>query len=198
VSVIEVERKRELFGAGAWGAVEARLGELGYRARGCFVEVDTYYSRPEVDYLTTVECLRVRRRDGFAEITYKPASDPHTHSAEGVIAKRETNVALRGADQGEAADQLLVAIGMIFLVRVEKSRTCYRHPDRDGVTVSLDMIAGVGMFVETEVIAAHEDGSAALLEQLEHQLGLTGHPVVSLPYRDLVLQHSQPNPSTRR
>lgn len=76
VSVIEVERKRELVGTCA--AVEARLSELGYRAHGCFVEVDTYYSRPEVDYLDTVECLRVRQWDGFAEITYKPASDPST------------------------------------------------------------------------------------------------------------------------
>ncbi|MGH3869840.1 MAG: hypothetical protein ACRDQ4_27815 [Pseudonocardiaceae bacterium] len=54
------------------------FNQLGYRAYGCFVEVDTYYSRPEVDYLDTVECLRVRQRDGFAEITYKPASDPST------------------------------------------------------------------------------------------------------------------------
>jgi adenylate cyclase, class 2 len=190
VSVIEVERKRELVGTCA--AVQARLGEFGYRAHGCFVEVDTYYSRSEVDYLDTVECLRVRQRDGFAEITYKPASDTSTHSPDDVISKRETNVVLSDADQAEAANHLLTAIGMTCLVRVEKSRALYRHPDRDEVTVNLDTITGVGTFVETEVIAMNGNGAIALLEQVEHQLGLTMHPIVRLPYRDLVLRRDQP------
>lgn len=172
MSVIEVERKRELVNTRA--AVQARLGELGYRVHGCFVEVDTYYSRPEVDYLDTVECLRVRQRNDFAEI------------------KRETNVALSDADQAETANHLLTAIGMTCLVRVEKSRALYRHPDHDEVTVNLDTITGVGTFVETEVITMNGNGATALLEQVEHQLGLTVHPVVSLPYRDLVLRRDQP------
>ncbi|MGQ0717349.1 MAG: class IV adenylate cyclase [Pseudonocardiales bacterium] len=190
MSVIEVERKRELIDTCT--AVEARLAELGYREHGCFVEVDTYYSRPEVDYLDTVECLRVRQRDGFAEITYKPASEPSTHSPDDVISKRETNVALSGADQAEAANHLLTAIGMTRLVLVEKSRALYHHPDRDDITVSLDTVSGVGTFIETEVTAVNADGATALLEQVEHQLGLTAHPVVTMPYRDLVLRRDQP------
>lgn len=75
MSVIEVERKRELRGTCA--AVEARLNESGYREDGSFVEVDTHYSRSS-DYVETVECLQARRRDDFAEITYKPASDAST------------------------------------------------------------------------------------------------------------------------
>lgn len=43
----------------------------------------------------------MRQRDGRAEITYKPASDARTHRRDGVIAKRETNVALSGADRAE-------------------------------------------------------------------------------------------------
>jgi adenylate cyclase class 2 len=190
MKVIEVERKRELVGTRV--AVTARLDELGYRANGPVVEVDTYYSRPEVDYLHTVECLRVRQRPGFAEITYKPASDASTHSRDDVIAKRETNVALYGADQSESANDLLTAIGMIRLVRVEKTRILYRHPDRAEVVISLDTISGVGTFIETEVTAANPDEATALLEQIEHQLGLTTYPVISLPYRDLVLQRERP------
>lgn len=45
-----------------------------------------------------------RQRDGFAEITYKPASTADTHSACDIIAKRETNVILAGADQAAAAN----------------------------------------------------------------------------------------------
>lgn len=120
------------------------------------------------------------------------ASDTSTHSPDDVISKCETNVVLSGADQVEAANQLLTAIGMTRLAQVEKTRARYHHPDRDDVTVNLDTVTGVGTFVETEVIAVNGNAATALLEQVEHQLGLTAHPVVSLPYRDLVLRRGQP------
>ncbi|MGH3869839.1 MAG: hypothetical protein ACRDQ4_27810 [Pseudonocardiaceae bacterium] len=49
----------------------------------------------------------------------------------------------------------------------------------------------MGTFVETEVITINGNGATALLEQVEHQLGLTAHPVVSRPCRDLVLRRDQ-------
>ncbi|RCV54290.1 class IV adenylate cyclase [Marinitenerispora sediminis] len=192
---IEVERKRRLPGTET-GAVAARLAALGFHRKGAFVEVDTYYSRPDADYLETVECLRVRQRDGFAEITYKPASTSATHRRDGIIAKPETNVILADAHQAEAANQLLAVVGMTPLARVEKSRTLYRHPDRDDVTISLDAITDVGVFVETEVIATDTIEAATCLEDLERQLGFTILPVVSSPYRDLVLQHASHVPSS--
>ncbi|WP_190813034.1 class IV adenylate cyclase [Saccharopolyspora pogona] len=185
MTLIEVERKRELVDGGE--AVKARLTELGYREAGAFVEVDTYYSPQHVDYLATVECLRVRRRDGWAEITYKPASDAKTHSATSVISKPETDVVLWDADQAEAANRLMSCIGMVTLARVEKARTQYRHPSRVDVTIAVDVISGLGTFVETEVSADGADGDrVALLEEVERQLGLTACMVVTLPYRDLV------------
>lgn len=184
MSVIEVERKRELADA---TALRARLAEAGYREAGTSVEVDTYYSRPDIDFLATVECLRVRQRDGFAEITYKPASTAATHSAAGIIAKPETNVVLSGPDQAGAATTLLDVLGMVRLCEVAKTRTTFRHPDCDDITVVIDLITGVGTFAETEVMAAEPDAAATLLDQVEQQLGLAERAVVRLPYRDLVL-----------
>ncbi|OLT11812.1 adenylate cyclase [Pseudonocardia sp. CNS-139] len=186
MSVIEVERKRELADA---EALKARLVEADYREAGNGVEIDIYYSRPDIDFLATVECLRVRRRDRFAEITYKPASTADTHRAAHVIAKPEINVVLSGPDQATAADTLLDVLGMVRLCRVEKTRTTFRHPDRDDVTVVIDLVTGVGAFAETEVMAADPDAAATLLDQVERQLGLADCAVVRLPYRDLVLQH---------
>lgn len=182
--LIEVERKRELRDP---HSLRRRLLELGFHEAGQLTEVDTYYSRPDVDYMETVECLRVRRRDGFAEITYKPPSDAMTHSAADIIYKQETNVALGGADQAAAANQLLTAIGMIELVRVEKARTTYKHPDHDAVVLSIDAVAHAGTFVETEITAADADAATIQLEQIENQLGIADHPVVRLPYRDMVM-----------
>lgn len=181
---IEVERKRELPGSGK--GVTARLAELGYREDGQFVEIDTYYSPQHTDYLVTIECLRVRQREGFAEITYKPASDEATHSATGVISKPETDVLLRDGDQADAANQLMTSIGMVKLVRVEKHRTIYRSPECDHLTVAVDTVAGVGTFVETEVKTSGDHDGVAQVENVERQLGITTCEVVTLPYRDLV------------
>ncbi|MGH4019965.1 MAG: class IV adenylate cyclase [Pseudonocardiaceae bacterium] len=190
MSMIEVERKRELADA---TALKARLVENGYHEAGTSIEVDAYYSRPDIDFLATVECLRVRQRDGFAEITYKPASTADTHSVADIIAKPETNVILSGPDQATAANTLLDVLGMVRLCRVEKTRTTFQRPDRGEVTVVIDLITGVGAFVETEVMADEPDAAATLLDQVERVLGLAEHPVVKLPYRDLVLQHEQTN-----
>ncbi|MFD9814575.1 class IV adenylate cyclase [Streptomyces sp. NPDC059080] len=182
---IEVERKRELPDDGS--SITPLLAELGYVADAPATETDTYYSRPDVDYLKTVECLRVRRRGDFAEITYKPASTPTTHDRDDVVSKVETNVILSEGEQASTAERLLTFIGMRELVRVEKNRTSYRHPDIVGVTVSIDTVSGVGTFVETEVNRPTAVGAAELVEDIEKSLGIVGHPTVALPYRDLAL-----------
>ncbi|MGW4383252.1 class IV adenylate cyclase [Kitasatospora sp. NPDC004531] len=181
----EIERKRELADE---KALLGLLAELGYLADGPVTEEDTYYSRPDVDYLATVECLRVRRRDGVAEVTYKPASTGSTHSADDVVSKTETNVVLAGAEQAAAAERLLGGIGMRELVRVVKTRTTYRHPGLPGVTVSIDTVHDAGVFVETEVLRETAVGAAELIESVEKALGIHGNSTVSLPYRDLVMR----------
>lgn len=194
MSVVEVERKRELADG---TALTTRLVAAHYREIGTSVEVDTYYSRPDRDFLNTVECLRVRQRDGFSEITYKPASTADTHSAEGIITKPETNVVLSGADQAMAANALLGVLGMVLLCRVEKTRTNFRHPANSDITVVVDVVDGVGSFAETEVLAVDPVGAAVLLDEVERQLELSDCPMVNLPYRDLVLQHQHPDATLR-
>lgn len=185
MSVIEVERKRALADP---AELKSRLVAAGYHETGTSAEVDTYYSRPDRDFIATVECLRVRQRDGFAEITYKPASTAATHTDGDIIAKRETNVVLAGPEQTTAANLLLDMLGMVRLCQVDKTRITYRHPNHKTVTVVIDTIALVGAFAETEVMAADAAEAADLLDQVERRLGLDTLPVVRLPYRDLVLQ----------
>ena len=108
MTMIEVERKREL--GDAVDKLKERLSHSGYRRCGTNIETDTHYSRQDRDFLATVECLRVRERDGFSEITYKPPSTANTHSAGHIIAKSETNVILSSAEQATAANTLSALI----------------------------------------------------------------------------------------
>lgn len=186
---IEVERKRHL-SCGSADLAE-RIVAAGYCAGGTADETDTYFSRTDVDYLETVECLRVRRRGDFAEITYKPASDGLTHGKDDIIAKPETNVTLASGSDSAAACALLVSIGMVKLVQVRKTRTTYRHPAHAKILIVIDEIAGLGTFAETEVTDADPIAAARTLEETEHSLGLDQYPVVSAPYRDLLLAQAR-------
>lgn len=190
---IEVERKRHL--PDGPGELLDRLGQLGYRASGQIAETDTYFSRPDVDYLVTVECLRVRQREGFAEITYKPPSNAATHTSGDIIVKRETNVRLASAAEAHTAVRLLTAAGMIELVRVRKSRTVYRRPRLDDTLVAVDEIDGLGWFAETEVTSPDPSAAAEALQKAEEALGLNSNPAVSQPYRDLLLATATPSGS---
>uniref|UniRef100_UPI003F492A18 hypothetical protein n=1 Tax=Amycolatopsis sp. CA-096443 TaxID=3239919 RepID=UPI003F492A18 len=82
-------------------------------------------------------------------------------------------------------------VGMVELCRVEKTRATFSHPDRGTVTVVIDHVAGIGWFVETEVLAEKPAEAQLLLEHIEQQLSLGDCPVVRLPYRDLILQRGQ-------
>lgn len=188
--MLEVERKRAL-GSGAERVV-SRLVERGWQDDVSYVEVDTYYSRPDVDFLETVECLRVRWREGFAEITYKPASTDTTVGEDGVIAKRERNVALATPHQAGEAEALLEALGMVLLARVHKTRTTWRHPEHPNTTVAIDTIAGAGTFAEVEVLATNTDHATTHLTHTEHDLHLHTADIITQPYRDIVRATTQP------
>ncbi|MBB6173813.1 adenylate cyclase class 2 [Nocardiopsis mwathae] len=187
MDLVEIERKREI--GTAEESVRRHLSEAGWHASGPVVETDDYYSRPDVDFMETVECLRIRRNGASAEVTYEPPTTAVTHSAGDVIAKRETNVAL-GDGQADAAGRLLAALGMVHLVTVAKRRTLYRHPHTPGLTVAIDVVDNVGIFAEVEVLRSEAADGRELLEEIERGLGLTGFPAVDLPYRDLAMARS--------
>lgn len=113
----EIERKRKF--VGNLEVLIARLGSQGFSLAGETTEIDSYYSRPDIDFMQTVECLRVRQRDDFAEITYKPPTNQYTRTENGIIIKPETNLPI-SPENITAAKQLLANLGMVKLVEVNK------------------------------------------------------------------------------
>ncbi|SDX97031.1 hypothetical protein SAMN05216215_10183 [Saccharopolyspora shandongensis] len=86
---MEVERKRELPSHINPQALINRLVQIGFRDDGHLVEIDTYYSRPDVDFMETVECLagsrtrRVRRDHLQAGVECRHAQHGRHHHQAG-------------------------------------------------------------------------------------------------------------------
>ena len=184
-TVLEVERKRTF--TGNVDTFIATLRAHGFAQTSQLHENDTYYSRPDVDFMQTVECLRVRERDGFAEVTYKPATSHATSTNDGVIMKPETNLSIAPNDTA-TAKQLLVNLGMIELVTVTKFWHTFTSATYPNTVVAIDEIMDVGTFIETEVTLADKAVALQTVDKLERLLGVDTFPLATKPYRDMCME----------
>lgn len=183
--LIEVERKR-IF-TGSVDTFIAMLKAHGFAQTSQLHENDTYYSRPDVDFMQTVECLRVRERDGFAEVTYKPATSHATSTNDGAIMKPETNLSIAPNDAA-AAKQLLANLGMIELTTVAKFRRTFASAAYPNAVIAIDEITDVGTFIETEVMLADKAAALQTVDKLERLLGVDTFPLATKPYRDMCME----------
>ena len=184
-TVLEVERKRTF--TGNVDTFIATLRAHGFAQTSQLHENDTYYSRPDVDFMQTVECLRVRERDGFAEVTYKPATSHATSTNDGVIMKPETNLSI-APNSAATAKQLLANLGMIELVTVTKFRRTFTSAAYPNTVVAIDEIMDVGTFIETEVTLADKAVALQTFDKLERLLDIDTLPLATKPYRDMCMK----------
>ena len=182
--LLEIERKRQLTSDAE--ELFKQLRELGFELQSNLREIDTYYSRPDVDFMQTVECLRIRQRDGFAELTYKPATTAATHTENDVIIKPETNLPIQPEDAA-TAKQLLTNLGMVRLVEVNKYRRSFQSSDFPQATVAIDEIKDAGTFVEVEILSDDDTSALAMISDIETKLGLDSAEIVTRPYRDICI-----------
>ena len=160
-------------------------------------EVDVYFAHPARDFAKTDECLRIRRKGDCPDfrghrgaavvgekgtvpfnattnfITYKgPKIDTATKT------RREIDLPLPPGEQAaQAWTDLIEALGFTPVGEVRKSRR-KAHVDWQGrsVEVSLDEVAGLGVYVELELIAEADglDAARSNILALAKILGLEG------------------------
>jgi len=175
----ETEAKVVLGDCGLLSTVEEKLRALGARFLGEDFEEDTYYQHPCRDFAATDEALRVRRRRGCPELTYKGPK----RLVGGAKTRVEETVALCDA---EGAGRVLEALGFRPVAVVAKRRRYYRLRD---VLVSLDEVRGLGCFLEAEYVGAGGPGEAVeAIEEALRVLGLEGLRREARSYLELLLE----------
>lgn len=166
--MIEVELKYPL--------VDAENALTSLIARGAVpageaTELDVYFAHPVRDFAQTDEAFRVRWDGRTATMTYKgPLLDTVSKSRE------ESELELSGGQAGlETALRMVQQLGFRKVRSVEKKRSklLLLHDGRQ-ITISLDDVTGVGLFIELETLAADDDWEAArdTLLTLGERLGL--------------------------
>ena len=173
----EVEQK---FRVADPAPIEAKLVSLAARFRDPIEQVDRYFAHPCRDFVKTDEALRLRRVGDSVAVTWK---GPRIDSAAKTRRELELGLAevppLPGGPRGGQAtldrwSELLTALGFRPVRDVVKRR----RPSRvlwhgTEVEVDLDAVAGLGDFVELELLAAQGEVplATACIESLARELG---------------------------
>jgi adenylate cyclase class 2 len=199
--VYEVEQKYPLSDG---STVEAALVRLGATWHGTAEQVDRYFNHPSRDFAVTDEALRLRRTDDTLAITWKgPRLDataktrreielPLVEAAVPAAALVEAAVpaaalveaAVPAAALVEAAvpasldrwTELLEALGFRQVREVAKRRRLATVAWQGmAIEVAIDQVAGLGDFVELELLADAPGiaAAAARVESLARELGCT-------------------------
>lgn len=148
----------------------ARLAERGATLGPATTQSDQYFAHPCRDFAQTDEALRIRTVGSQSFVTYKgPKVDATTKT------RRELELPLELGDAGARQfGQLLAALGFKPVAVVTKQRQSFElHHAGRPVAGSLDTVAGLGTFVELELVTEEQGLAeargviAALANELE-------------------------------
>lgn len=160
-------------------------------------QLDVYFAHPCRDFRASDEVLRMRYLDGIPHITYKGPKQPEQASAASgpqagdVKVREELEWALGPGDSdGQLTGRLLEVLGFRRVAEVRKRRELHAcmFGGRE-ITVAIDQVAGLGDYVELEVVvptAVESFAAAESIRQLAVRLGLRSAEPRS--YLELVLE----------
>lgn len=157
--MIEVESK---FWSPGNDKVEKALLRLGAKKVSEGAMEDVYFAHPSRDFGKTDEALRLRKRDGVAELTYKGPRMrmEHTKAREEITAK---------VGDPLAAQRIVERLGFQERYVVSKRRATYVL---DKLRVEVDEVEGLGQFIELELITEEPQRAEVLISMAQEQLGL--------------------------
>ncbi|MDK2974696.1 MAG: adenylate cyclase, class 2 [Methanofollis sp.] len=145
--------------------IRARLVQIGAISPISSDQRDAYYNHPVRDFGMTDEALRVRYEDDRCTVTYKGQKQ----IGKGSRTREEFNVAV---ESGEIMEKILQRLGFRLSAEVRKHREEFAL---ETAHVALDIVEGLGSFVEIEVMAHEQVNDAEkLIERIKGDLGIEG------------------------
>jgi adenylate cyclase class 2 len=187
--VYEVELK---FRVADLPAVEGKLTALGACFAAPIEQIDRYFAHPARDFVQTDEALRLRRVGDEIAITWKGP-----RLAGGGKTRREIELPLETVSRADSAGasptldrwtELLESLGFRRVREVAKRRRTARLAWQGGeVEIALDRVAGLGDYLELELLATADEVPAAQarIEALASEIGCGPHEPRS--YLEMVL-----------
>ncbi|MHA2236530.1 MAG: class IV adenylate cyclase [Candidatus Thorarchaeota archaeon] len=170
--------------------MEQRILQLGAKKNNKELQIDSYYDHPCRTFQETDEALRVRSRQplgvnepsssrGLVEFTYKgPIIDKTTKT------RIEASTIL---DESQEISSILEHLDFKLVASVTKNRQFYSLSD---ITISIDEVEDVGLFMELEIIAKSKnvDQARNIIFALMEKMGLDPTRTIRASYLELYVK----------
>lgn len=157
-------------------------------------QVDTYYDHPCKAFQQTDEAIRLRSRMPYSQRSSEPVDESRplyelTYKGSKFDPLSKTRVELSvGLDDLENAKSILTHLGFKHVAKVVKKRVFY---SLDDLTLSLDLVEGVGGFLELERVVASKNEIGPEREKMFlilTKLGLDPKESIRESYLELFLE----------
>ncbi len=174
-------------------SVEEALHRIGAQKMNSETQVDVYFDHPARAFQETDEALRLRSRHPDVEGDEKDNTIPTpyelTYKGPKLESRSKSRVELSvNISNINSARSILESLGFKHVATISKRRVFYTV---DSVTVSVDDVEDVGLFLELErVVTSRGDMNPTLdiIFNLIERLGLDSNKSIRASYLELFLQ----------
>jgi adenylate cyclase class 2 len=178
-------------------SVEEALHRIGAQKMNSETQVDVYFDHPARTFQETDEALRLRSRHPELEGDEKDNTIPTPYELTYKGPKLETRSKSRvehsvHISNIDSARSILESLGFKHVATISKRRVFYTV---DSITVSVDDVENVGLFLELErMVTSRRDMNPALdmIFNLIKRLGLDSNNSIRTSYLELFLQGGFP------
>jgi adenylate cyclase class 2 len=170
--------------------MKQKLLDSGARMLNSEIQIDTYFDHPCRTFEDTDEAVRVRTRRPLDELEIDSSHTLNELTYKGPKIDKETKTRLEysvGINDVDSLSSILESLGFESVVKVTKKRTFF---DLRDITISIDDVEEVGLFLELESIAHQTDemesAKRTIFEVLD-ELGIDPKQSVRESYLELYM-----------
>jgi adenylate cyclase class 2 len=167
-----------------------KLIDSGAKVLNSEVQVDTYFDHPCRTFVETDEAIRVRIRNPLDEQGMAASYAPNELTYKGPKLDKKTKTRTEysvGIDDTDSIVSILESLSFKTIAKVTKKRTFF---DLRDITISIDDVEEVGLFLELESIAHHKDemesAKKAIFEILD-ELGIDAKQSIRDSYLEMYM-----------
>ncbi|MHA2351577.1 MAG: class IV adenylate cyclase [Candidatus Thorarchaeota archaeon] len=170
--------------------MKQKLLKSGAKMMNSEVQIDTYFDHPCRKFLETDEAVRVRTRRPLAELKLDTSHSPNELTYKGPKIDKTTKTRLEysvGINDADSLSSILESLSFTPVATITKKRTFF---DLRDITISIDDVEQVGLFLELESIAYDrvemESAKATIFELLD-ELGIDSKQSVRESYLEIYM-----------
>lgn len=172
------------------GVIMRKLVDSGAKVLNSEVQIDIYFDHPSRTFMETDEAVRVRTRSPLNKQDLDTSFVQNELTYKGPKLDKETKTRVEytvGIDDTDQLTLILESLGFTTIAKVTKRRTFF---DLRGITISIDDVEGVGLFLELESIVHQKDemeSAKRIIFELLEELGIDKTQSIRDSYLEMYL-----------